>query len=97
MALLKRELHRHTTGPDITHADRWALVFDTDTKDLYVEHDEAYLETRLGGAMDMQISRMDVADYLKRGGQTAGHRELWRLLRTLFDGGRDADADDGGR
>jgi hypothetical protein len=27
---------------------------------------------------------MDIADYLKRGGQTAGHRELWRLLRTIF-------------
>ena len=90
MALLKRELHRHITGPDVTQADRWALVFDTDTKDLYVEHDEAYLETRIGGAVDMQLSRMDVAEYLKCRGQTAGHRELWRLLRTLFDGERDA-------
>jgi hypothetical protein len=27
---------------------------------------------------------MDIADYLKQGGQTAGHRELWRLLKTLF-------------
>jgi hypothetical protein len=27
---------------------------------------------------------MDIADYLKQGGQTAGHRELSRLLRTLF-------------
>jgi hypothetical protein len=26
---------------------------------------------------------MDFADYLKQGGQTARHRELWRLLRTL--------------
>jgi len=93
MALLKRELHRHTSGPDITHADRWALVFDTDTKDLYVEHDEAYLEARIGGVVDVQTSRMDVADYLKRGGQTAGHRELWRLLRALFDGERAADED----
>lgn len=85
MALLRRELHRHMSGPEITHSDRWALVFDTDTKDLYVEHDEAYLEARIGGVADMQISRMDVAEYLKRGGQTSGHRELWRLLKTLFD------------
>jgi hypothetical protein len=27
---------------------------------------------------------MDIADYLKQGGQTAGHRQLWRLLRTIF-------------
>jgi hypothetical protein len=26
---------------------------------------------------------MEIADYLKQGGQTAGHRELWRLLRSL--------------
>jgi hypothetical protein len=27
---------------------------------------------------------MDIADYFKQGGQTAGHRQLWRLLRTIF-------------
>jgi len=34
---------------------------------------------------------MDIADYLKQGGHTAGHRELWRLLRTLFK--QDSDPD----
>jgi hypothetical protein len=34
---------------------------------------------------------MDIADYLGQGGQTAGHRELWRLLRTLFKEENDAD------
>jgi hypothetical protein len=85
MAFLRRELHRHTTGPEITHADRWALVFDTDSKSLYVEHDEAHLEVKIGGSADLRTSRMDIAEYLMCGGQTAGHRELWRLLRTLFD------------
>lgn len=85
MALLKRELHRRTTGPDVTHADVWTLVFDTDTKTLYVEHDEAHLEVRVGGVVNVATSRMDIADYLRCGGQTAGHRELWRLLKTLFE------------
>jgi hypothetical protein len=89
MALLKRELHRHMTGPEVTHADRWTLVFDTDTKCLYIEHDEAHLEAKVGGAVDWRTSRMDIAEYLTCGGQTAGHRELWRLLRTLFDEDRD--------
>jgi hypothetical protein len=31
------------------------------------------------------------AAYLKQGGHTAGHRELWRLLRTLFKETRDID------
>jgi hypothetical protein len=95
MAFLRRELCRHTTGPEITHADRWALVFDTDSKSLYVEHDEAHLEARIGGSVDLRTSRMDISEYLMCGGQTAGHRELWRLLKTLFDADRDA-ADEAG-
>jgi hypothetical protein len=34
---------------------------------------------------------MDIADYPKQGGHTAGHRELWRLLRMLFK--QDSDPD----
>jgi hypothetical protein len=34
---------------------------------------------------------MDIADYLKQGGQTARHRELWRLLRMLFKETGDTD------
>ena len=84
MALLKRELYRQVKGPEITHADRYTLVFDTDVKSLYVEHEVVHLETNVRGAVDYQTVTMDIADYLKQGGQTAGHRELWRLLKTLF-------------
>jgi hypothetical protein len=34
---------------------------------------------------EIQTATMDNAEYLKQAGQTAGHRELWRLLRTLFE------------
>jgi hypothetical protein len=84
MALLKRELYRQVKGPEVTHADRCTLVFDTDSKSLYVEREVAHLEANVGGAVDYQTATMDIADYLKQGGQTAGHRELWRLLRSLF-------------
>jgi hypothetical protein len=85
MALLKRELHRQVKGPEVTHADRCTLVFDTDSKRLYVEREVAHLEASAGGTIELQTVTMDIADYLTQGGQTAGHRELWRLLRTLFD------------
>jgi hypothetical protein len=84
MALLKRELYRQVKGPEITRADRCSLVFDTDSKKLYVEREIAHLETSVGGTVGYQTATMDIADYLTQGGQTAGHRELWRLLRTLF-------------
>ncbi len=85
MALLKRELHRQAKGTEVTHADRCTLVFDTDSKSLYVEREVAHLEANAGGAVNYQTAAMDIADYLKQGGQTAGHRELWRLLRALFN------------
>jgi hypothetical protein len=84
MALLKRDLCRQVKGPEVTHADRCTLVFDTDSKRLYVERETMHLETNIAGMVDYQASTMDIADYLRQGGQTAGHRELWRLLRMLF-------------
>ena len=84
MALLKRELYRQVKGPEITHADRCTLVFDTDVKRMYVEREVAHLDAKVGGTVEYQTAKMDVAEYLTQGGQTAGHRELWRLLRTLF-------------
>ena len=84
MALLKRELYRQVKGPDVTQADRSTLVFDTDAKKLFVEREVAHLDASVNGTMEIQTATMDIADYLKQGGQTAGHRELWRLLKTLF-------------
>ena len=85
MALLKRELHREVKGSGVTHTDRWTLVFDTDSKSLYVECEVAHFDANSGGTANVQTATMDIADYLKQGGQTAGHRELWRLLRALFN------------
>ena len=91
MALLKRELYRQLRGPEVTHADRSTLVFDTDKKSLYVEREVTHLEVKIGGTVEYQADTMDISDYLKQGGQTAGHRELWRLLRTIFDKRADPD------
>jgi hypothetical protein len=85
MALLQRELHRHVRSPEIEREDRWVLAFDTDTKRLYVEHQLAHAD-----ATGYHAETMDIAAYLTQGGQTAGHRELWRLLRTLFEDTADA-------
>ena len=44
MALLKRDLYRQVEGPEVTHADRCTLVFDTDSK----TQDKAGAETSAG-------------------------------------------------
>jgi hypothetical protein len=72
MALLKRELCRQVKGPEVTHADCCKLIFDTDTKHLYVEREMAHLKATIGGVVDYQTATMDISDYLKQGGQTTG-------------------------
>src|SRR6266404_302119 len=90
MALLKRELHRQVKSPKITHADGCTLVFDTDTKRLHDESEVAHLEAKVEGTVGYQTTTMDITDYLTQGGQTAGHRGLWRLLRSLFNENSDS-------
>ena len=85
MALLRRELCRQVKGPEVTHADCCTLVFDTDAKTLYVEREVGHVDAGNRGTTELQTSTMDICAYLKQGGQTAGHRELWRILRTLFE------------
>jgi hypothetical protein len=48
------------------------------------------MEAKVGGTVEYQTTTMDIADYLTQGGQTAGHRELWRLLRSLFNENSDS-------
>ena len=91
MALLRRELYRQVKGPEITHADCCTLVFDTDAKNLYVEREVTHLNVSVDSAIEIQTATMGIADYLKQGSQTAGHRELWRLLRTMFKETSDTD------
>lgn len=88
MAFLKRELYRQVKGTETTREDRCSLVFDTHTKSLYVEREVAHSATGVGSTIECQTATMDITDYLTQGGQTAGHRELWRLLRALFNDDR---------
>lgn len=85
MAFLKRDLY-----PEVTHADHCTLIFDTDSKRLYVELAVAHLDATVGDTIDYQMATMDIADYLRQRGQTAGHRELRRLLTTLFEENSDS-------
>lgn len=84
MALLVRELQRSAKGPVENDEDWWRLVFDTDTKRLYVEHEWQHTDVRGAGHSDHGKELIEIPEYLLQAGQTTGHRELWRLIRTLF-------------
>jgi hypothetical protein len=84
MALLIRELQRSAKRPFAVGEDWWRLVFDTDTKRLYVEHEWQHTDVREAGRSDHGKEHIELPEYLTQAGQTAGHRELWRLIQTLF-------------
>ncbi|WP_336491711.1 hypothetical protein [Methylobacterium nigriterrae] len=84
MALLIRELQRSTKGAVASEEDWWRLVFNTDTKRRYVEHAWRHSEAREAGRSGQGTEQIEIPDYLTQAGQTAGHRELWRLIQALF-------------
>jgi hypothetical protein len=90
MALLRREFCRQVKAPEVTHADCCTLVFDTDAKQLYVEREVAHVDVG-DSTTEIHTATVDISDYFKQGGQTAGHRELWRILQTFFKETGDAD------
>jgi hypothetical protein len=93
MPLLNRELHKTVRGPMGCNEDWWRLVFDTEGKRLYVEHEWAYLDVRVRGARpDDGTTEMDIAEFLGRSGQELkrgedqAQKELVRLLSELTQG-----------
>src|SRR4051812_49548226 len=71
MALLKRELHRASRGPILNDEDQWHLVFDTDSKRLYIEHRWTHVDVRGPGIAESGTAQLDIADYLSQGGQAS--------------------------
>lgn len=86
MALLKRELHRTARGPVMNDEDWWRLVFDTDTKRLYVEHEWAHMDVRKGGQAENGVAEIEIASFLSEASQGRAQQELLRLLTRLFEG-----------
>jgi len=54
------DVKSHVTRPPTRI--RCTLVFDTDTKSLYVEREVAHLDARVDGTIEMQTAIMDIAD-----------------------------------
>jgi hypothetical protein len=79
MPQLTRLLYQRSEGGD---EDRWCLVFDTDTKRLFVEHEKRRGDMR-GAGYATSTDEIDVAAFLSQHGQ--GQRELVQLLKTLFE------------
>jgi hypothetical protein len=82
MALLRRPLYQISNSRD---EDRWRLVFDTETRRLFVEHEKTRGDMR-GRGYSIETDELELADYLANSGQDQDHgqEELARLLGALF-------------
>jgi hypothetical protein len=78
MPRLTKPLYQINDGRD---EDRWRLVFDSDTRRLFVEHEKTRGDTR-GRGYSIETDELEIADYLAEKGP--GAHELARLLGALF-------------
>jgi hypothetical protein len=79
MCLLRRPLYQRSEG---AADDRWRLVFDTETRRLFVEHEETRGDMR-GSGFGTTIDEIEIAEFLTQQGE--GQRELVRVLEMLFE------------
>ena len=84
MPVLKRQLSGRQGGAHGRDRDWWRLVYDTDAKRLYVEHEWSYFDEGRPSSPDGGTAEMEIAAYLAEGGSSRGQRELDRLLRVLL-------------
>jgi hypothetical protein len=91
MALLKRQLCRQRPAPTSKIEDVWSLVFETETRFLYVEHEWDDVEKDQGSKDDKDRGvikrrvKVPLDGYLGSMSEGLGQRELVRLIMTLFE------------
>ena len=78
MPRLTKPLYQINDGRD---EDRWRLVFDSDIRRLFVEHEKTRGDMR-GRGYSVETDEVELADYLLENGP--GQQELARLLGALF-------------
>ena len=79
MARLTKPLYQINDGHD---DDCWRLVFDTETRRLFVEHEKTRGDMR-GRGYSIVSDELELADYLRESGP--GQNELARQLGALFE------------
>jgi hypothetical protein len=78
MPLLRKPLYQRNEGGD---DDRWRLAFDTDTRRLFVEHEQTRGDMR-GYGYATTIDEINLDTFLRDEGDA--QRELVHLLGALF-------------
>jgi len=84
MAQKTRELHRSADAMAMNE-DSWHLVFDDEDNRLFVLHTWDYHDPKSQNS-DNGTEEIAVDELLNEGGEGNQHRELKRLLSSMFEG-----------
>ena len=84
MALLIRELQRSAKGPVANNEDWWRLVFDTDTKRLYIAHEWQHTAVRGAGCSDSGKEQIEITSISRRRGKRLGTANSGASFKPYF-------------
>ena len=86
MAKLTRQLHELVRDGGKENKDRWRLVFDTEAKRFYVEHEWSHTDAWRAARSNNGTAEFDINGFLAEG-EAPAQAELLRIIESLFEKG----------
>ena len=86
MAKLTRQLQERVKGAHKENEDWWRLVFDTEAKRLYVEHEWSHTDAWRAARSNNGTAEFDINGFLAEG-EAQAQAELLRIIESLFKKG----------
>ena len=83
MAKLTRQLHERVAGAHNENEDWWRLVFDTEAKRFYVEHEWSHTDAWRAARSNNGTAEFDINGFLAEG-EAPAQAELLRIIESLF-------------
>ncbi len=89
MTEYRRQLHYRMKGSLGNDEDWWYLVFDSESHELYIEHEWDHVPQG-GGKASTGESKSTIKDFLDQSFRATQHSELIALIEGLFKDAKDA-------
>ena len=86
MAKLTRQLHERIRGDNTENKDWWRLVFDTEAKRFYIEHEWSHTDAWRAARSNNGTADFDINGFLAEG-EPPAQAELLRIIESLFKNG----------
>jgi hypothetical protein len=86
MAKLTRLLHERAKGAHKENEDWWSLVFDTEAKRIYIEHEWSHKDTWRTARSNSGTAEFEINGFLAEG-EALAQVELLRIIESLFENG----------